>query len=186
MTDEPTLFEAATQAFRDHGLTAAITALIGGSLPAVAASVTRKAFTSEAMLERLDRELSLERERIDKLRAGLILQDRCRPVGADRDRYPCHARHAVRSLPARPHRRPTRTLTTSLSLSPTRPRGGFAFLEIHHADHDLCPFPRRARERMALAQLSPARIACRGTGAIRSTPKPWTSCKPFATASASR
>ena len=68
MTDEPTLFETATQAFRDHGLTAAITALIGGSL-AVAASVTRKAFTNEAMLERLDRELSLERERIDKLRA---------------------------------------------------------------------------------------------------------------------
>ena len=49
-------------------MTAAITALIGGSL-AVAASVTRKAFTNEAMLERLDRELSLERERIDKLRA---------------------------------------------------------------------------------------------------------------------
>ncbi|NTT88014.1 hypothetical protein [Tabrizicola fusiformis] len=68
MTDEPTLFEAATQAFRDHGLTAAITALIGGSL-AIAASVTRKAFTNEAMLERLDRELSLERERIDRMRA---------------------------------------------------------------------------------------------------------------------
>ena len=68
MTDEPTLVEAATQDFRDHGLTSAITALIGGSL-AVAASVTRKAFTNEAMLERLDRELSLERERIDKLRA---------------------------------------------------------------------------------------------------------------------
>lgn len=68
MTDEPTLLEGAAQAFRDHGLTAAITALIGGSL-AIAASVTRKAFTNEAMLERLDRELSLERERIDKLRA---------------------------------------------------------------------------------------------------------------------
>lgn len=68
MTDEPTLLEGAAQSFRDHGLTAAVTALIGGSL-AIAASVTRKAFTNEAMLERLDRELSLERERIDKLRA---------------------------------------------------------------------------------------------------------------------
>lgn len=68
MTDEPTLPEGAAQSFRNHGLTAAVTALIGGSL-AIAASVTRKAFTNEAMLERLDRELSLERERIDKLRA---------------------------------------------------------------------------------------------------------------------
>jgi len=68
MTDEPNLLETAAQAFHDHGLTAAITALIGGSL-AIAASVTRKAFTNEAMLERLDRELSLERERIDRMRA---------------------------------------------------------------------------------------------------------------------
>jgi hypothetical protein len=67
MTDEPNLLDTAAQAFRDHGLTAAITALIGGSL-AIAASVTRKAFTNEAMLERLDRELSLERERIDRMR----------------------------------------------------------------------------------------------------------------------
>ena len=68
MTERTTLLQEVGQAFRDNGLTAAITALIGGSL-AVAASVTRKAFTNEAMLERLDRELSLERERIDKLRA---------------------------------------------------------------------------------------------------------------------
>ncbi len=68
MTDEPTLLDNAAQAFRDHGLTAAITALIGGSL-AIAASVTRKAFTNEAMLERLDHELHLERERIDRMRA---------------------------------------------------------------------------------------------------------------------
>jgi hypothetical protein len=46
-------------------LTAAITAPVGGSL-AFAVTVTRKAFTNGAMLERLDRELHLERERIDK------------------------------------------------------------------------------------------------------------------------
>ena len=68
MTDQPTLLEGVSQAFRDHGLTAAITALMGGSL-AIAATVTRKAFTNEAMLERLDHELTAERERIDKQRA---------------------------------------------------------------------------------------------------------------------
>ena len=68
MTDRPSLLDAVAQAFRDHGLTAAITGVIGGSL-AVAASVTRKALTNEAMLERLDRELLLERDRIDKQRA---------------------------------------------------------------------------------------------------------------------
>ena len=68
MTDQPTLLDSVAQAFRDHGLTAAITALIGGSL-AIAASVTRKAFTNEAMLERLDRELTAERDREGKQRA---------------------------------------------------------------------------------------------------------------------
>ena len=68
MTERTSLLQEVGQVFRDNGLTAAITALIGGSL-AVAASVTRKAFTNEAMLERLDRELSLERERIDRMRA---------------------------------------------------------------------------------------------------------------------
>ena len=44
MTAPPTLLDSVSQAFRDHGLTAAITALIGGSL-AIAASVTRKALS---------------------------------------------------------------------------------------------------------------------------------------------
>ena len=68
MTDQPTLLDSVAQAFRDHGLTAALTALIGGSL-AIAANVTRKAFTNEAMLERLDRELTAERDRSDNQRA---------------------------------------------------------------------------------------------------------------------
>ncbi len=68
MIDKPTILDGVAQAFRDHGLTAAITALIGGSL-AIAATVTRKAITNEAMLERLDRELTAERDRIDKQRA---------------------------------------------------------------------------------------------------------------------
>ena len=68
MTERTTILQEVGQAFRENGLTAAITALVGGSL-AVAATETRKAFTNEAMLERLDRELHLERERIDKQRA---------------------------------------------------------------------------------------------------------------------
>jgi hypothetical protein len=68
MPDQPILLEAVAQAFRDHGLTAAITALMGGSL-AIAATVTRKAFTNEAVLERLEHELAAERERFDKQRA---------------------------------------------------------------------------------------------------------------------
>ena len=68
MSDEPNLFETIAQAFRDNGLTAAITALIGGTI-ALLASVTRKAFTNDAMLVRLDRELLAERNRVDRQRA---------------------------------------------------------------------------------------------------------------------
>ena len=42
---------------------------MGGSL-AIAATVTRKAFTNEAVLERLEHELTTERDRFDKQRAG--------------------------------------------------------------------------------------------------------------------
>ena len=63
-----TLLDSVSQAFRDSGLTAAIAALTGGSL-AVAALVTRKAFTNEAMLERQENELTSGRERYDNQRA---------------------------------------------------------------------------------------------------------------------
>jgi LPS O-antigen subunit length determinant protein (WzzB/FepE family) len=68
MSDEPNLFETIAQAFRDNGLTAAITALIAGII-ALLASVTRKAFTNDAMLARMDRELLAERNRVDRQRA---------------------------------------------------------------------------------------------------------------------
>lgn len=64
----PGLLAATATAFRDHGLTAAITALIGGFLALIAA-VTRRAFTNEALLQRLDRELIADRERIEAQRA---------------------------------------------------------------------------------------------------------------------
>ena len=65
---ENDLLAATAAAFRDHGLTAAITALIGGFLALIAA-ITRRAFTNEALLQRLDRELTAERARLYVQRA---------------------------------------------------------------------------------------------------------------------
>ena len=67
MTERSSLLQEAGAALRDHGLTAAVTALIGGTI-ALLASVTRKAFTNDAMLTRLDRELAAERARVDRQR----------------------------------------------------------------------------------------------------------------------
>jgi len=61
MYDRTTILQEVGTAFRDHGITAAITALIGGII-ALLAAVTRKAFTNDAMLARLDRELSQQRD----------------------------------------------------------------------------------------------------------------------------
>jgi len=68
MTDRTTLLQDVGQAFRDNGLTAAITALIGGFI-ALLVAVTRRAFTNDAMLARLDRELLIERDRVERQRA---------------------------------------------------------------------------------------------------------------------
>ena len=59
--------EQLVQALREHGLTAAIGVLLT-SLVALAAAVVRKAFTNEAMLARLERELEAQRERHDERR----------------------------------------------------------------------------------------------------------------------
>ena len=68
MNDQTTLADAVARAFRDHGITPALTALIGGTMALIAA-ITRKAFTNEALLDRLDRELITERDRTDKQRS---------------------------------------------------------------------------------------------------------------------
>jgi hypothetical protein len=68
MDEKTTILQEVGAAFRDHGLTAAITALVGGTI-ALLAAVTRKAFTNDAMLARLDRELEAERDRADRQRA---------------------------------------------------------------------------------------------------------------------
>lgn len=68
MNDQTPLADAVARAFRDHGITAALTALIGGTMALIAA-ITRKAFTNEALLDRLDRELIADRDRIDRQRS---------------------------------------------------------------------------------------------------------------------
>jgi len=68
MHDQTTLAGEVARAFRDHGITAALTALIGGTMALIAA-ITRKAFTNEALLDRLDRELVADRDRIDRQRS---------------------------------------------------------------------------------------------------------------------
>lgn len=62
------ILQTIARALRDHGITAALTALIGGAI-ALAAAVTRRAFTNEAMLDRLDHELQTEREHVEAQRA---------------------------------------------------------------------------------------------------------------------
>ncbi|MBC7181803.1 MAG: hypothetical protein H5U14_17205 [Roseovarius sp.] len=68
MSERNPILQEVAQAFRDNGLTAAITALIGGTI-ALLVAVTRRAFTNDAMLARLDRELGQERNRVDHQRA---------------------------------------------------------------------------------------------------------------------
>ena len=68
MDEKTTILQEVGAAFRDHGVTAAITALVGGTI-ALLAAVTRKAVTNDAMLARLDRDLEAERERADRQRA---------------------------------------------------------------------------------------------------------------------
>ena len=68
MTERNSLAQEIGAALRDHGITAAITALIGGTI-ALLAAVSRRAFTNDAMLARLDRELLAERDRVDRQRA---------------------------------------------------------------------------------------------------------------------
>ena len=68
MTERTTILHEVGRVFRDNGLTAAITALIGGCI-ALLAAVSRRAFTNDAMLARLDRELVAERDCVDRQRA---------------------------------------------------------------------------------------------------------------------
>lgn len=69
MTDRATMIEQITSAFREGGVTAAIGAALAFVL-AVAGAVTRKAFTSEALVRRLETELREERRRAEAARVA--------------------------------------------------------------------------------------------------------------------
>ena len=67
MSQQPSLFEQTLQAFRDHGLAAAIGVWFT-FIAGLATAVTRKAFTNEALLHKLEQELGDERARVEKRR----------------------------------------------------------------------------------------------------------------------
>lgn len=84
MDDRQTMAREVGAALREHGATAAITALIGGCL-ALAAAVTRRAFTNEAVLARLQHELDAERTRLDAQRTEDRKADAARLDRIERD-----------------------------------------------------------------------------------------------------
>jgi len=67
MTNRQSLIEQILQAFRDHGFTAAIGVWFT-FIAGLATAVTRKAFTNEALLNKLEQELAEERARLEKRR----------------------------------------------------------------------------------------------------------------------
>jgi regulator of protease activity HflC (stomatin/prohibitin superfamily) len=71
MTDRPTLIAQIAEALRENGLTAAIGAL-ATALVGLAVAVTRKAFTNEAVVHRLEQELKAESARAEAARAAEI------------------------------------------------------------------------------------------------------------------
>lgn len=67
MTNRQSLIEQIGQAFRDHGIAAAIGVWFT-FIAGLATAVTRKAFTNEALLNKLEQELAEERTRLEKRR----------------------------------------------------------------------------------------------------------------------
>ena len=67
MSEDDSLSDHVAQAFRDHGVAAAIGVWFT-FVAGLAAAVTRKAFTNEALLHKLEQELADERARIEKRR----------------------------------------------------------------------------------------------------------------------
>ena len=67
MSQHFSLTDQILQAFRDHGIIAAIGVWFT-FIAGLATAVTRKAFTNEALLHKLEQELAEERARIEKRR----------------------------------------------------------------------------------------------------------------------
>jgi hypothetical protein len=67
MSEDDSLASHVAEAFREHGIAAAIGVWVT-FVAGMAAAVTRKAFTNEALLHKLEQELAAERRRIEKRR----------------------------------------------------------------------------------------------------------------------
>jgi hypothetical protein len=67
MSEQGSIAHHVAQAFREHGLAAAIGVWFT-FVAGLAAAVTRKAFTNEALLHKLEQELATERTRVEKRR----------------------------------------------------------------------------------------------------------------------
>jgi hypothetical protein len=91
MIQQPSFYEQIAQAFRDHGLAAAIGVWFT-FIAGLAATVARKAFTNEALLHKLEQELNEERTRIEKRR------DEDRRIDHDRLARIEHDIHDMRNL----------------------------------------------------------------------------------------
>ncbi|WP_296643471.1 hypothetical protein [Roseinatronobacter sp.] len=84
MSQQSSLIEQTVQAFRDHGLTAAIGVWFT-FIAGLATAVTRKAFTNEALLHKLEQELAEERARVEKRRDDDRQVDHDRLARIERD-----------------------------------------------------------------------------------------------------
>ena len=84
MSQQETVTDQILQAFRDHGLTAAIGVWFT-FIAGLATAVTRKAFTNEALLHKLEQELAEERARVEKRRDDDRQVDHDRLARIERD-----------------------------------------------------------------------------------------------------
>ena len=84
MNQHSSLTDQILQAFRDHGITAAIGVWFT-FIAGLATAVTRKAFTNEALLHKLEQELEAERARIEARRAEDRQVDDARLERIERD-----------------------------------------------------------------------------------------------------
>ncbi|MCL1629893.1 hypothetical protein M3N55_14245 [Roseibaca sp. V10] len=84
MSQQERVTDQILQAFRDHGLTAAIGVWFT-FIAGLATAVTRKAFTNEALLHKLEQELAEERARVEKRRDDDRQVDHDRLARIERD-----------------------------------------------------------------------------------------------------
>lgn len=84
MSQHASLTDQILQAFRDHGIAAAIGVWFT-FIAGLATAVTRKAFTNEALLHKLEQELAEERGRIEKRRDDDRRVDHDRLARIERD-----------------------------------------------------------------------------------------------------